>query len=163
MPRHCTVCGHEQRTAIDQKLVEGVALPELIAVYRVSKDALWRHKENHIPIRLVQAQDVAEVAEADSLLDRLRAINQETAAVLREAKRARNFDLVLRAIARCEKQIELGGRLLGELQDGQPVNIVVSPEWLQVRGLILEATAPYPAARTAIVEALGKVNGHERD
>ena len=62
--------------------------------------------------------------------------------------------LALRAIARVEKQLELEGRLLGELNEATTVNVIVSPEWQKVRAVILAALEPYRAARLAIVGAL---------
>jgi hypothetical protein len=37
--------------------------------------------------------------------------------------------------------------LLGELQDGQTVNLLVAPEWHQVRLVVVEAMRDYPEAR----------------
>ena len=64
-PRACTVCIHPEREDIDKALVEGIAFPALIAQYRVSKDALSRHKHNHLPKTLAKARDAEEVARAD--------------------------------------------------------------------------------------------------
>jgi hypothetical protein len=121
--------------------------------FGTSPTALYRHKE-HLPAHLVQAKEAAEVVSADSLLERLRSVNRETAEVLREAKRARKHELRLKALARAEKQIELEARLLGQLQDGVTVNLVASPEWAAIRSRLLEALAPFPAARQAIAAAL---------
>ena len=56
MPRRCSICSHEQLMEIDQALVGGAALSEMAAKYRVSEDALSRHKANHLPDALVKAQ-----------------------------------------------------------------------------------------------------------
>lgn len=90
------------------------------------------------------------------MLDRLKALNRETAAVLREAREgdSKNNDIALKAIARVEKQIELEGRLLGELHEGSTVNIILTPEWQALRAAIMAALEPYPAARLAVAEAV---------
>jgi len=62
------------------------------------------------------AQAAREEVQAGTLLDRLRTLNWETLAVLAQAKRARDGDLRLRALARLERQIELEGSMLGQLQ-----------------------------------------------
>lgn len=105
---------------------------------------------------MVKAVEAAEVVQAGNLLDRLRDLNRETAAILRECRTVDPVDneLALKAIARVEKQIELEGRLLGELNEGATLNVVVSPEWVRVRTVILQALVPYQAARLAITEAL---------
>jgi hypothetical protein len=94
-----------------------------------------------------------------TLLDRLKELNRETAAILKEARAAgtKDNDLALKAIARAEKQMELEGRSLRELKEGTTVNIVVIPERQGIRGAILSALEPYPAARVAVVDALKHV------
>ena len=95
-----------------------------------------------------------EEATATGLLARLRALNAETADVLRQAKEIADHELRLKAIQRAERQIELEGRLLGELEDGATVNIAIMPEWLALRAALLAALAPYPEARIAVAERL---------
>ena len=154
MPRSCTICGHPERAAIDAALVADAPYRHIAARFAVSTGALQRHRAEHLPAGLAKAREAAEVVQADTLLDRLRALNRETADVLKEAKAARDQELRLKAIARAEKQIELEGRLLGELRDGQTVNIVVTPEWQALRTRILVALAPFPEARYALAEVL---------
>jgi hypothetical protein len=117
---------------------------------------LNRHKK-HIPARLAKASEAAEVIQADTLLARLLSLNAETMAILREARagRIKDNELALRAIARAEKQLELQGKLLGDLNDTPTVNVLMAaPEWLTLRSTIILALEPYPQARTAVLEAL---------
>jgi hypothetical protein len=74
--------------------------------------------------------------------------------VLKAARDAEDHELRLKAITRAEKQIELEGRLLGELRDGAKVNIVITPEWLGVQAVLLDALRPFPEARIAASVAL---------
>ena len=55
MPRRYSICHHERLEEMNRALVEGTAFPTLVAKYRVSKDALSRHKANHLPATLVKA------------------------------------------------------------------------------------------------------------
>jgi hypothetical protein len=49
--------------------------------------------------------------------------------------------------------------LLGEL-DEHPVNVLISPEWLELRAVIVTALEPHPEARGAVLGALeGAGNG----
>jgi hypothetical protein len=87
--------------------------------------ALHRHKKSHIPKILAKATMAREVAESDSLLERLRQLNRETQDVLRAARDKGAHELRLKAINRVEKQLELEGKLLGELNDGASAQIDV--------------------------------------
>lgn len=154
MSRVCTVCAHPERTEIDRALVAGIDANRRIAArFRVSEQAIRRHKSEHLPIRLVRAQDAAETIEAGDLLSRLRVLNRETADVLRDAKDASDHELRLKAIQRAEKQLELEARLLGELQE-HTVNVLIAPEWLAIRSALLAALSAYPEARVAVADRL---------
>ncbi|NJL30006.1 MAG: hypothetical protein HC897_19990, partial [Thermoanaerobaculia bacterium] len=73
---------------------------------------------------------------------------------LRKAREAEDHSILLRAVDRIARQIELQARLLGELQEGQTVNVLVMPEWQRVRQLVVEALRPYPEARAAVARVL---------
>lgn len=154
MPRTCTVCTHADRTAIDKALAAGGNVRAMSALYRVSEDALTRHKGAHLPAVLVRAQEHEDVRHALDVVKQLRTINAVSMALLEEARDTRDGDLALKAIDRIHKQIELQARLLGELQEGQTVNLILAPEWLALRGRILVALADFPAAKLALAEAL---------
>ncbi len=54
MPRACTICQHADKPAIDQALVDGESAPKIAAKYRVSEDAVTRHRA-HVPATLAKA------------------------------------------------------------------------------------------------------------
>ena len=60
--------------------------------------------------------------------------------------------------------MDLIGTLLGELDDGPTVNVLVAPEWVTVRSTVLAALGPYPEARAAVAQHLLSLeaasNGH---
>jgi hypothetical protein len=47
MPRSCTICGHERRAQIDAALHGGRSAAAIAATFRVSEDAVQRHKQRH--------------------------------------------------------------------------------------------------------------------
>jgi hypothetical protein len=156
MSRTCTVCANPQREGINAALISLESIRAISTRFGVTPSALQRHKAKHLPATLVKAAAVAEIADAGTLLDRLKSLNRETAAILREVRAddTKNNDVALKAIARAEKQLELEGRLLGELNEGSTVNVVLTPEWSAIRAAILKALEPYPAARFAVAGAL---------
>jgi hypothetical protein len=64
--------------------------------------------------------------------------------------------LLLKAVDRIQRQLELQAKLLGELQQEGTINVTVSPEWLSIRAVILQAVTPYPEAAKAITAALSR-------
>jgi hypothetical protein len=54
MPRLCTICTHPARATIDDGLVTGQSVRAISAEYGVSKSAVDRHKDSHLPAALTQ-------------------------------------------------------------------------------------------------------------
>ena len=156
----CTVCDHPERDAIARALVGGASLGDVAARFGgLSKSAVGRHAAQHLPATLAQSARAAEVARADTILERLAEITKVTRAILADAYRSRTHALALQAVARLERQLELEARLLGELRDGPTVNVVLTPEWARAIGVLLAALAPYPEARVRAADALAQLEG----
>ncbi len=154
MSRACTVCTHSDRRTIDAALARGDVMRQLAALNRVSEDALARHKTDHLPVALVKAQEQEDVRNAIDVVQQLKAINGATLAILHEARQQRDPDTALKAIDRIQRQIELQAKLLGDLDERPVVNVLISPEWLELRTVIVGALEPHPEARDAVVRAL---------
>jgi hypothetical protein len=126
MPQICTVCRHEKREEIDQALLAGEPLRTLAARTGTSSTALHRHRRSHIAAEMVHAKHVADELHAETLWDRLKTVNRETAAILAEARESRNHVIALAAISRVEKQVELEARLLGELSESARIAVGIN-------------------------------------
>jgi hypothetical protein len=167
MPRTCTVCTHARRAAIDAALVSGYEPLRTIAdQWSISKTALIRHKSDHLPAHLAAAHEAAEVVRADSLLDQVRALQAKTLAILRKAEGAGDLRTATAAIGQARQNLDLLGRLAGELKTGEgtTVNVGVfsSPGFGEVQVALYQALAPFPEARVAAAAAL-KAIGHTTD
>jgi hypothetical protein len=79
MSQICTICRHEKCHEINQALLAGEPFRNVAKRYRTSTMALFRHKRADLPGTLVKAKHAAEEIQAESLFDRLREINRETA------------------------------------------------------------------------------------
>jgi hypothetical protein len=134
-------------------LLNETPLRDIARRYATSKDALARHRD-HLPKQLVKAQEREDVSQAIDVVKQLKAINGATLAILKEARADKNGELALKAVDRIQRQLELQAKLLGELQQEGTINVTVSPEWLSIRAVILQAVTPYPDAAKAITAAL---------
>ena len=160
MPRSCTVCAHEARTEIDRALVAGETFRHIAARFDTSTGALQRHKADHLPVKLAKAQEAQEVAQADDLLSQVRDLQIRALAILDKAEEAGELRTALFAIREARGNLELLAKLLGELDDRPQVNVLVSPEWLELRAVIVGALETHPEARGAVLRALeGAGNG----
>ena len=129
------MCAHSERAEIDHALLDGQPFRNIAVRFGTSTSALVRHKSNDIPATLAKAKQAEEEVRAETLYDRLKAINRETAEILAEARESGSLSIALAAINRVERQLELEARLLGQLNDatkvavGIKVNAVDHPQF----------------------------------
>lgn len=159
MPRACTICTHPELEAINRALVEGTPNRRIASQYDVTERAVRNHKASHLPTALVKAQEAEEAAEADNLLSQVRDLQVRVFSILDKAEDAGELRTALGAIREARGNLELLAKLLGEL-DERPVNVLISPEWLELRAVIITALAPHQEAKGAVLRAIeGASNG----
>jgi hypothetical protein len=154
MPRRCTVCDHPQRHSIDEALVTGAPYRSVAKRSGLSESAVYRHKAEHLAAHLLKAKEVEEVAHADDLLQQVRDLQSHALDILERAEKAGDLRTALAAISQARGNLELLGKLAGELDEHPVVNLNVSPEWLELRTVIVGALEPHPAAHRAVLSAL---------
>jgi len=159
MPRKCSICEHEKVEEINRLLLAGVPLRDLAGRYSVSKTALHRHKESHLPAELTKAREAQDVTKADSLLDQVIELRNKALSILAKAERAGELRTALQGVREAKGCLELLARLQGELQERTTVNVLVNPQWITLRTVILKALDGYPEARQAVARALREVEG----
>ena len=160
MPRRCTVCNHPERHNIDGALVTGAPYRSVAKRFGLSESAVYRHKTDHLPKHMVKAKEVEEVAHADDLLEQVRHLQTHALDILGRAEESGDLRTALAAISQARGNLELLGKLAGELDEQPVVNLNISSEWLELRTVIVSALEPYSQARGAVLRALeGVGNG----
>ena len=173
MGRRCTICHHQKRPAIDRELVRGEPFRDVAKRFGTSASALHRHKTSHLPAHLAKAYETAEVTRAADLAQeaeahkardlgqaidvaaQLRAINAACLEILQKSRASEKHAISLGAVDRIYRQLELQAKLIGELQEqGPQVNVLVAPEWREIKVNVLQALTPYPEARSAVSKVL---------
>ena len=154
MPRRCTACDHPESHGIDEALVSGAPYRSVAKRFGLSESAVYRHKTEHLPAHLLKAKEVEEVAQADDLLDQVRHLQAHALDILECAEKAGDLRTALAAISQARGNLELLGKLAGDLDERPVVNLNVSPEWLELRAVIVGALEPHPTAHRAVLRAL---------
>ncbi len=154
MPRVCTICTHDRRVEVDNALVARERFRTIADRFAVSKTALLRHHDDHLPTSLVRARHAREAAQADELLAQVVELRDHALRVLGEADGDRNWPATIAAIREARGCIELLAKLAGQLAAQPTINVIMTPEWLEVQAGILAALRPYPDARLAVATSL---------
>ena len=129
MPRRCTVCDHLERHSIDEALVTGAPYQSVAKRFSLSGSAVYRHKTEHLPAHLLKAREVEEAAHAEDLLEQVRHLQAHALGILECAEKSGELRTALAAISQARGNLELLGKLAGELDERPVVNLNVSPQW----------------------------------
>jgi hypothetical protein len=157
VPRTCTVCTHDLCHEINVALIHRESYRTISDRHDLSQTALKRHSRDHVPKLLVEAKQAVDVADADDLLGEVRDLQARTLAILEASEETSEHRTALAAIREARANLELLARLLGELDERPQVNILISPEWLELRTAIVVALERYPDARGDVHRALDGV------
>ena len=85
-------------------------------------------------------------------------MNAKAEDIYTRALEADNLTAAIQAVRELRGLTELFAKITGELQAQNVTNIIVAPEWVNLRNVILVALEPHPAARQAVIEAVGRVD-----
>ena len=157
MGRQCTVCAHKDLEEINKLLLCSDSYRDLARQFGLSKDALARHKESHIPKELLKSNDIQEIAKADVLLVQLGEIREKTLSLLDKAEQAadtRVYGAPVAYLREAREQIKLIAELEGRLASQPQVTIINNPEWIELRTVIIRALDDFPEAKGAVINAI---------
>lgn len=153
MARKCTVCEHIKVRDIDSLIIKGMGLRKIAERYSLSTTSIHRHKK-HLNGTLIKAQEAREISHADNLINQVKDLQAKALLILDKAEEVEDYRACTSAINEARKCLELLGKLAGELQDRQTVNLVISPQWIELRTTIVSALESYPEAKTSVLRAL---------
>jgi hypothetical protein len=151
MPRTCSICSHEHRDAMEDAFIAGQAKRRIASQHGVSERAVRYHMREHLPALLALARDAERAARADSLLDRMEALQSQTLAILDAPEDQRT---ALAAIAQARRNLELIGEVSRELDRAGTINLELTVEWQEVKAVLVNTLASYPEAQQAVFSAL---------
>ena len=168
----CTICAHPRRADIEHAFVSGLGRPAVAKKFGVDAQAAYRHFKNHLsPVQKAEILTATtrlnpadlerlRVTESESLLSNL--VGQR-ARLLEDGDNARAADDVNAAVrveGAIRENLALTGKLLGAIIQKHEVshtNLLVSPDYIQLRAALVTALKPYPEAALAVGQALRRM------
>jgi hypothetical protein len=154
--RACTICTHAKRYEIEELLATRQSTYRGIArTYGVSEDAVSRHvSSRHVSQLISLAADAARAAQADTLLDRVEALQCRIEEFLSRIEHTDNYSATLGAFREMRSNLELIGEVSQELDRAGTLNLELTVEWQEVKAVLVNTLASYPEAQQAVFSAL---------
>ena len=160
MPRSCTICSHTERNAIEDAFIDGMPKRRIATRYGVGEKAVRHHIKEHLPPLLALARDAERASRADSLLDRVEALQSRTLSILEATEETKDHRVALAAIREARGNLELIGEVTKELDRTPTLNLHLNPEWIELRTVIVQALEPHQDAKEDVLRAIeGVGNG----
>jgi hypothetical protein len=128
LPRTCTICVHARLIQINNALLRSEAYRSIAKHFGVSESAVYRHQQ-HLPAAPptpMKQKDVAEFAQADSLLAKIAQLETEARRLGKKAEDAGDLRGAMAAVRELVRIVEILGKLQGEITEagGTTVNVV---------------------------------------
>ena len=153
MPRKCSVCEHIQVKEIDKSLVNGTGLRKIAKRFSLSTTAVYRHKK-HLNGTLIKASEIKKITHADNLMEQITNLQSRALNILSKTEEAEDWRAATGAIREARGCLELLGKLAGEFKEGQTINVILTPQWIELRTSIIQTLEAYPEAKLSILRAL---------
>lgn len=153
--RPCRVCRSPQQDAVERALLGDDSLETISKRFEISVASLFRHRASHM--RQKMRDTPQEERGGLDLFQQLRTINSVCLETLNNARARGDDRVVLLAVDRVLRQLELSAKLMGDMASDQTTVNVLIGEWPMLRQTIVHALEPYPEARLRVLESL---NGH---
>jgi hypothetical protein len=136
---------------MEDAFIAGQAKRRIASQHGVTERAVRYHMREHLPALLALARDAERAARADTLLDRIEALQSQTLAILDAPEDQRT---ALAAIAQARRNLELIGEVTRELDRAGTINLELTVEWQEVKAVLVNTLASYPEAQQAVFSAL---------
>src|SRR6267143_1149391 len=154
----CHCCRHRELAGINLALARGVSVRALASRYGLSIDSLFRHRQNHLPPQLraslIAGPDLAidldklRETESQSLLANLVNLRGRLFSALDVGEEHGDANMVARIAGQLHNNLELTGKLLGDLTSGSTTitNVLIQPQYVDMRVSLVNALRPFPEA-----------------
>jgi hypothetical protein len=116
----CSICIHLKRKEIDEALlISPLSLRDIAGQYKVSKSALQRHKEDHMPLDLIKTKMAGEICRAEGLLNKLISLKNDAERIAKKAESDDDLKTALAGIREQSRIIEILAKMQGQIQQPQ--------------------------------------------
>jgi hypothetical protein len=172
MGQKCTICGHPRRSEVELATARRVGIRQIAQKFGVSQWAVQRHKA-HMPPQLSAALaatgfptcidlDALRKAESEGLLQTLVAQRGRLYRLLDAAEEVGDLKAAAAVHGRINDNVTNVAKLLGEITTHSvhtTHNLLIAPEYVQLRAALVNALRPYPDARKAAARVLRSLEG----
>jgi hypothetical protein len=158
MGRKSKIENHPNSKIIITRLASGEEYSKIVEDFPdIRYQDLDYYKQKKLPDVLSKSNDLkieAEEIRGTQTLAEVRALKTRALGVLEEAQKAGDLKTALLGIREARGCLELCMKAEGQIDKQPQVNILLNPEWIELKAVIIAALRPYPDALGAVRNAI---------
>lgn len=159
----CFVCRKPEVAQINRLLESGYPVYYVATVFEVDPRSLSKHLLHFSTSGARALETDKKVPKEDDLIQRAHQLWDVVWEIIEEKRGEKGSErLVLNAARQATSILGLWAELRGRLSRSTEILLLTSPSWNAAKRAILDALAPWPEARKAVIEALERELGAQQ-
>jgi len=158
MGRKSKIESHLQRKTIITRLASGVEYSDIVRDFPdLTWDDLDYYKHKKLPEIISKSPDLkseVESVQGNDTLTEVRELKVRAMDILAQAQDAGDLKTALVGIREARGCLELCLKAEGQIDKQPQINILINPQWLELRTTIIKALEPYHDAKEAVLRAI---------
>ncbi|OPY54057.1 MAG: hypothetical protein A4E48_00443 [Methanosaeta sp. PtaU1.Bin060] len=166
MGRKSKIEAHPRSEEIIKRLASGEEYSKIVEDFPdIRYQDLDYYADNKLPAILSKSNDLkaladeieqADIHKGDTYLQLVIGLQKKALDALEQQNASEDPKSWAMVSREARGYLELLGKALDRIRDAPPAQITIinNPEWVELRTIIVQALAPYPEARRAVIDAL---------
>jgi len=153
------MCKHPNREELERKIAtKELSMTAAAKLANSNKATVSRHMRNCVASRVRESMRPEPIkVQGLNVVNALTTSHEKTLDILTDSLNEGDRRTALLALQTEIKQLELTAKLTGQLNEAPQVNLLMSPEYLELKAIINTTLAPYPEIRQKLGDAFSKV------
>jgi len=155
----CKVCNHPDREEFERKIAsKELSMSKIAVEIGCNKSSISRHMRHCFPKKVATwVTPEATKEETLNVVNELVRSHKNLLELYEEARAIGNIDAAIRALGEERRHLELVAKLTGQLNESPQINLLMNPEFMKLKQIIVKQLAPFPEARLALSDALDTI------
>jgi hypothetical protein len=154
----CKLCNYPERAAIEQKIASRqLSMTKAAKIVDCNKASVSRHMSRCVAAKVAKTANSIESREALNVIDALTESHDRVLDIFNDALDDGDRRSALGALDTEVRQLILVAKVTGQLNEAPQLNILMNPEFMKLKSVIIKTLEPYPEARLKLSERLEEI------
>lgn len=156
----CAFCNYRDAALLEQQIAtKQLTQVQAATIIGCNKSTISRHMGKCVPKKVAEwVKPEAAKEETLNVVNALLESRERILSIYDDARQTGDMRAAIQAL-QCEvSQLSLMGKLSGQFSDGAQVNILMNPEFVKLKQMLIKTLEPYPEARVRLSERLMEMN-----